>query len=125
MAVVTIPADPACAEADYTGAGGIDANGDGDLDQPIVINIQSAISGASDSMLDAIDVADMAQVELTPQAATRFNPVVRLTMSIRWITQVIPKKLWSCQPAITPLTGTIPSWSIRRVMVYRTRPCLS
>jgi uncharacterized repeat protein (TIGR01451 family) len=82
VAVVTIPSDPAYALANYVadndGTPGtlekMDANGDGDGDQPIFIRISSALSGASDIMLDAIDVAPLAQVTLTPPGNNQIQP---------------------------------------------------
>jgi uncharacterized repeat protein (TIGR01451 family) len=74
VAVVIIPDTPAYAEANYTGAGAVDANGDGDMDQPVTININSINSGATDSMIDAIDVADLAQVTLTPPGSNQIQP---------------------------------------------------
>ncbi|SDZ85298.1 conserved repeat domain-containing protein [Thiothrix caldifontis] len=81
VAVVTIPNDPAYALADYladnNGDGTpdiMDANLDGDGDQPVFISITSANSGASDIMLDAIDVENLAQVELTPPGSNQIQP---------------------------------------------------
>lgn len=83
VAVVTIPNDPAYALADYVadnnGDGILDRmdatlGGDGDGDQPIFIRILSANSGASDIMLDAIDVTNLAQVELTPPGSNQIQP---------------------------------------------------
>ncbi len=74
VAVVSIPSDPALAVADYAGTNAFDANGDLDGDQPILIKITSANSGATDTMLDAIDVADLAQVVLTPPGANQIQP---------------------------------------------------
>jgi uncharacterized repeat protein (TIGR01451 family) len=82
VAVVTIPNDPAYALANYVadndGTPGtlekMDANADGDGDQPIFIRISSALSGASDIMLDAIDVAPLAQVTLTPPGNNQIQP---------------------------------------------------
>lgn len=81
VAVVTIPNDPAYALADYladnNGDGTpdmMDANADGDGDQPVFIRIKSANSGASDIMLDAIDVENLAQVELTPPGSNQIQP---------------------------------------------------
>lgn len=81
VAVVTVPNDPAYALADYQAdnngdaiADKMDANVDGDGDQPIFIRIKSANSGASDIMLDAIDVTDLAQVQLTPPGNNQIQP---------------------------------------------------
>ena len=82
VAVVTIILnDPAYALADYladnNGDGTpdmMDANADGDGDQPVFIRIKSANSGASDIMLDAIDVENLAQVELTPPGSNQIQP---------------------------------------------------
>jgi len=74
VAVVSIPNDPAKAEADYSGANALDGNGDGDNDQPIVINVASSNSGASDNMLDAIDVTPMRDITLTPPGNNQIQP---------------------------------------------------
>lgn len=70
IAVVTIPADPANAPADY---GTVDTNGDGDGDQLISISAQSSATGAYDVMMDAIDVAPLRQVALTPPGADQIQ----------------------------------------------------
>lgn len=70
IAVVTIPSDPALAPADY---GTVDTNGDGDGDQLISISVQSATSGAYDIMMDAIDVAPLRSVALTPPGADQIQ----------------------------------------------------
>lgn len=81
VAVVTVPKDPAYALADYVGNNDadaalerMDANGDGDGDQPVFIHITSSNSGASDVMLDAIDVTSLAQVTLTPPGSNQIQP---------------------------------------------------
>lgn len=82
VAVVTIPSDPAYALADYVADNNgspvsletMDANGDGDGDQPIFIRIVSSNSGASDIMLDAVDVASLRQVALTPPGSNQIQP---------------------------------------------------
>ena len=81
IAVVKVPNDPAYALADFVydndgdgTAEQMDANGDGDGDQPLFIRIKSANSGASDIMLDAVDVTSMAQVELTPPGSNQIQP---------------------------------------------------
>lgn len=70
IAVVKIPADPANAAADY---GTVDANGDGDGDQLISISVLSSATGATDIMMDAIDVAPLRQVALTPPGADQIQ----------------------------------------------------
>lgn len=70
IAVVSIPADPANAAADY---GTVDTNGDGDGDQLITIKVLSSVTGATDIMMDAIDVAPLRQVALTPPGADQIQ----------------------------------------------------
>ncbi|WMP19129.1 beta strand repeat-containing protein [Thiothrix lacustris] len=81
VAVVTIPNNPAYAPADYFADNNGDgvpermlANGDTDGDQPIFIRIKSDLSGANDIMLDAIDVASLPQVTLTPPGNNQIQP---------------------------------------------------
>ncbi|MCB1619133.1 MAG: DUF11 domain-containing protein [Thiothrix sp.] len=74
VAVITIPSDPAYAVADYTAAGALDANSDGDGDQPVFIRIVSANSGSSDIMLDAIDVTDLRSIVITPPGSNQIQP---------------------------------------------------
>lgn len=81
VAVVTIPNNPAYALADFVAdnnadgtADKMDSNGDGDGDQPLFIRISSANSGASDIMLDAVDVTSLAQVDLTPPGNNQIQP---------------------------------------------------
>ena len=81
IAVVTIASDPAYALADYVADNDgdgvdeqLDANGDGDGDQPIFIRIQSANTGAADTMLDAIDVEDFSKLTLTPPGNNQIQP---------------------------------------------------
>lgn len=82
VAVVTIPNNPAYALADYVADNDgtpaslekMDSNNDGDGDQPVFIRIQSANSGSSDIMLDAIDVESVAQVQLTPPGNNQIQP---------------------------------------------------
>jgi uncharacterized repeat protein (TIGR01451 family) len=81
VAVVSIPSDPAYALANYVAdndgdgtADKMDANADGDGDQPIFIQITSANSKASDIMLDAIDVTALAQITLTPPGSNQIQP---------------------------------------------------
>lgn len=71
IAVVSIPADPAYAAADY---GTVDTNNDGDGDQLITISLQSSITGANDIMMDAVDVVPMRSVALTPPGADQIQP---------------------------------------------------
>lgn len=70
IAVVTVPTDPANAAADY---GTVDTNADGDGDQLISISAQSSSTGAYDVMMDAIDVAPLRQVALTPPGADQIQ----------------------------------------------------
>lgn len=70
IAVVKISADPAQAAADY---GDDDTNADGDGDQLITIRVLSSATGASDIMMDAIDVASLRQVALTPPGADQIQ----------------------------------------------------
>lgn len=70
IAVVSIPADPANAAADY---GTVDTNGDGDGDQLITIKVLSSVTGATDIMMDAIDVAPLRQVALTPPGSDQIQ----------------------------------------------------
>lgn len=70
IAVVKISADPAQAAADY---GNVDTNGDGDGDQLITIRVLSSATGATDTMMDAIDVASLRQVALTPPGADQIQ----------------------------------------------------
>ncbi|WP_298610493.1 hypothetical protein [uncultured Thiothrix sp.] len=70
IAVVSIPTDPANAAADY---GTVDTNGDGDGDQLISIKVLSSATGATDTMMDAIDVAPLRQVALTPPGADQIQ----------------------------------------------------
>lgn len=70
IAVVKISADPAQAAANY---GTVDTNSDGDGDQLISIRVLSSATGASDIMMDAIDVAPLRQVALTPPGADQIQ----------------------------------------------------
>ena len=70
IAVVKIPADPAQAAADY---GTVDTNSDGDGDQLISIRVLSSATGASDIMMDAVDVAPLRQVALTPPGSDQIQ----------------------------------------------------
>ncbi|TXH70832.1 MAG: hypothetical protein E6Q83_04775 [Thiothrix sp.] len=70
IAVVSIPTDPANAAADY---GTVDTNGDGDGDQLISIKVLSSATGATDIMMDAIDVAPLRQVALTPPGSDQIQ----------------------------------------------------
>jgi uncharacterized repeat protein (TIGR01451 family) len=70
IAVVSIPADPANAAADY---GTVDTNRDGDGDQLISIKVLSSATGATDIMMDAIDVAPLRQVALTPPGSDQIQ----------------------------------------------------
>lgn len=70
IAVVKISADPAQAAANY---GTVDTNGDGDGDQLISIRVLSSATGASDIMMDAVDVASLRQVALTPPGADQIQ----------------------------------------------------
>ncbi len=70
IAVVSIPADPANAAADY---GTVDTNSDGDGDQLITIKVLSSVTGATDIMMDAIDVAPLRQVALTPPGSDQIQ----------------------------------------------------
>lgn len=70
IAVVSIPTDPANAAADY---GAVDTNNDGDGDQLISIKVLSSVTGATDIMMDAIDVAPLRQVALTPPGADQIQ----------------------------------------------------
>lgn len=70
IAVVTISADPAQAAADY---GTVDTNADGDGDQLISIRVLSSATGASDIMMDAVDVAPLRQVALTPPGSDQIQ----------------------------------------------------
>lgn len=70
IAVVKISADPAQAAANY---GTVDINSDGDGDQLISIRVLSSATGASDIMMDAIDVAPLRQVALTPPGADQIQ----------------------------------------------------
>lgn len=70
IAVVKISADPAQAAANY---GTVDTNSDGDGDQLISIRVLSSATGASDIMMDAVDVAPLRQVALTPPGADQIQ----------------------------------------------------
>lgn len=70
IAVVKISADPAQAAANY---GTVDTNADGDGDQLISIRVLSSATGASDIMMDAVDVAPLRQVALTPPGADQIQ----------------------------------------------------
>ncbi len=81
VAVVTIPAATSQAVADYVAdnngdgtADTMDANADGDGDQPIFIKIVSTNSGASDVMVDAIDITSIRDISLTPTGANQIQP---------------------------------------------------
>ncbi|MBU0654388.1 MAG: DUF11 domain-containing protein [Gammaproteobacteria bacterium] len=81
VAVVKVPGNPAYALADFIHdndgdgtAEKMDANSDGDGDQPLFIRIQSANSGSSDIMLDAVDVNSLPQVSLTPPGSNQIQP---------------------------------------------------
>lgn len=81
VAVVQIPNDPAKAPANYIADNDgdvelemMDANSDGDGDQPIFIQITSANSGSSDVMVDAIDVDPIRDITLTPPGANQIQP---------------------------------------------------
>ena len=81
IAVVTVPSDSAYALADFVAdndgdgtADTMDSNGDGDGDQPIFIRVESSNSGASDIMVDAIDVSSMRDVTLTPPGNNQIQP---------------------------------------------------
>lgn len=82
VAVVSVPADATLAEADYQGsdrdADGtpdpFDANGDGDSDYPLFFQIVSASSGATDTLLDAVDVEADPRVTFSPSASNQIEP---------------------------------------------------
>lgn len=81
VAVVSVPSDQSQALADYVAdndgdgtADAMDANNDGDADQPIFIQIESANSGASDIMVDAVDVNPNRDLVLTPPGANQIQP---------------------------------------------------
>lgn len=70
IAVVTVSSDPANAPANF---GTVDTNADGDNDQLITISVLSSATGATDIMMDAIDVAPLRQVALTPPGADQIQ----------------------------------------------------
>ncbi|MFZ1387788.1 MAG: hypothetical protein WBP46_08545 [Thiolinea sp.] len=70
IAVVTVSADPANALANF---GAVDTNGDLDGDQLITISVLSSATNATDIMMDAIDVAPLRQVALTPPGADQIQ----------------------------------------------------
>lgn len=70
IAVVTVSSDPANAPANF---GAVDTNADGDGDQLITISVLSSATGATDIMMDAIDVAPLRQVALTPPGADQIQ----------------------------------------------------
>lgn len=81
VAVVQLPTDAAFALANYIAdnngdgtADILDANGDGDGDQPLFIRMVSNNTGASDIMLDAIDVASFRDISLTPPGTNQIQP---------------------------------------------------
>ena len=82
VAVVKLPSDPALALADYVADNDgtpatletLDANGDGDGDQPLFIRMVSNNTGASDIMLDAIDVSSFRDISLTPPGTNQIQP---------------------------------------------------
>ena len=82
VAVVKLPSDPAFALADYVADNDgtpatletLDANGDGDGDQPFFIRMVSNNTGASDIMLDAIDVSSFRDISLTPPGTNQIQP---------------------------------------------------
>lgn len=70
IAVVTVSSDPANAPANF---GTVDTNGDLDGDQLITISVLSSATSATDIMMDAIDVAPLRQVALTPPGADQIQ----------------------------------------------------
>ena len=82
FAVVSVPADATLAEANYLtsdrDADGtpdpFDANSDGDSDYPVFFQIVSASSGATDAMLNAVDVEASRQVTFSPSASNQVEP---------------------------------------------------
>jgi len=81
VAVVTMPADATLSEADVlfdaNGDGTptlMDQNGDGDGDYPLFFQIISANSGATDTMLQAIDVNAGRAVAFTPSLSNQVEP---------------------------------------------------
>ncbi|ASJ76600.1 beta strand repeat-containing protein [Granulosicoccus antarcticus] len=81
IAVVSMPADAALSAADYssdndadTTVETIDANADGDGDYPLFFRIISASSGATDTLLEAVDVLPSRAVAFTPSASNQVEP---------------------------------------------------
>ncbi len=81
IAVVTLPADTTLSEADVlfdaNGDGTAtltDQNADGDGDYPLFLQIISANSGATDTMLEAIDVNAGRAVAFTPSTSNQVEP---------------------------------------------------
>jgi len=80
IAVVTAPTDQAQAIGDFSfdndGDGtpeSLDGNGDGDGDYPIFFTIQSGATGASDVVLQAIDVLPTRGLTLTPNGSNQLE----------------------------------------------------
>lgn len=80
IAVVTIPADQSLVSGDYTfdnDADGtdevLDGNGDGDGDYPLFFQIESALTGASDVTMEAIDVNSVVSATLTPNGSAQLD----------------------------------------------------
>lgn len=81
FAVVTLPADASLAAADHASDNDVDAtvetidgNADGDGDYPLFFRIISASSGATDVLLEAIDVVPSRAVAFTPSASNQVEP---------------------------------------------------
>ncbi|MGQ7845575.1 hypothetical protein ACUNV4_13915 [Granulosicoccus sp. 3-233] len=81
FAVVTLPAEAALAAADHSSDNDVDAsdetidgNADGDGDYPLFFRIISASSGATDVLLEAIDVVPSRAVAFTPSASNQVEP---------------------------------------------------
>ncbi len=80
IAVVSIPADGTQAENDHSSdnngdgvADTLDANGDGDGDYPLFFQILSQNTGATDTVLDAVDVDSDRQLTLVTPSANQIE----------------------------------------------------